>query len=316
MKLKIQLSILILIITSNFIDANVLVNQLGYYNNSPKFVYVTEQADSFFVAEKNSGNIFYRGSLSLSSSKDSATGLTIYIGDFSDFTISGKYYIKTDLGDSSFTFLISDSVFNAGYKMVQKAFYYQRCGTALLQQYAGVYKHNICHTADGYFHSTTGKTGTKVTTGGWHDAGDYGKYIVNAGITVGTLLMAYEQFPERFNADDLNIPESGNSIPDLLDEVKYELEWFLTMQDSSGGVYFKVTRENFSGFIMPNKDTGKRYIYQISTTATGDFAAVMAMAARIYQSFNSSFSEQCLNASKKAWEYLQANPFNTAFRWI
>ena len=307
--MKIFLLIISLSCVGTHVYANVLINQLGYFNNSSKVVYVTEQADSFFVVENNSGNIFYRGSLSLSASNDPGTGLTIYSGDFSDLTTSGKYYIRTNLGDSSFAFNISDTVFNAGYKMVQKAFYFQRCGTPLYQQYAGIYKHNICHNADAYYHSTTGLTGKKVTTGGWHDAGDFGKYIVNAGITVGTLLMAYEQFPERFKADDLNIPESGNSIPDLLDEVKYELEWFLNMQDSSGGVYFKVTRENFSGFVMPNTDNEKRYIYQISTTATGDFAAVMAMAARIYQPFNSSFSDKCLNASKKAWDYLQSDPF-------
>ncbi len=132
--------------------------------------------------------------------------------------------------------------------------------------------------------------------------------MVNAGITVGTLLMAYELFPERFSFDDLNIPESGNAVPDILDEARYELDWLFKMQASSGGVYFKVTRENFSGFVMPSNDTANRYIYQISSTATADFAAVMARASRVYADFDSAFSSECLAAAVKAWAFLKANP--------
>ena len=151
-----------------------------------------------------------------------------------------------------------------------------------MQPYAGVYYHSSCHPGDGFYHSSTGQSGFKLSTGGWHDAGDYGKYIVNAGITLGTSLLAYESFPSKFNQDDLNIPESGNSIPDLLDEVRYELEWYLKMQNSNGGVYFKLTKQQFESFIMPNNDSGMRYIYQLSSNATGDFVAVMARASRIF----------------------------------
>jgi endoglucanase len=108
--------------------------------------------------------------------------------------------------------------------------------------------------------------------------------------------------------DDLNIPESGNGVPDLLDEARFELRWFLGMQDTTdGGVYFKVTTLNFDAFEMPSQDISTRYIYQKTTTATGDFAAVMAQAARIYQPFDAAFSSQCLIAARKAWQYLQAN---------
>ena len=307
MKASYKFSFLILILISQTLFGEVLVNQVGYFTNSQKFVFVTGQADSFFVFEKASGNKLFSGPLIFTSLSDPGTGMLTYMGDFSSLQTPGNYFIKTELEESSFTFSISDTVFKSAYKKVQKAFYFQRCGMTLSQPFAGIYKHNICHNADGYFHSTTGKTGTSVTTGGWHDAGDFGKYIVNAGITVGTMLMAYEQFPERFNSDDTNIPESGNSVPDLLDEVQYELEWFLKMQDENGGVYFKVTRENFSGFVMPETDHEKRYIYQISSTATGDFAAVMAMAARIFKSFDSEFANLCLSAAEKAWAYLEAN---------
>jgi endoglucanase len=121
------------------------------------------------------------------------------------------------------------------------------------------------------------------------------------------MLLAYELFPDRFSNDDLNIPESGNSIPDLLDENKYEIDWFFKMQNTDGGVFFKVTKNNFESFIMPNYDSGMRNIYTVSSTATGDFASVLAKASRIYSAFDTSFSNKCLTAAELAWSYLEAH---------
>ncbi len=301
------LTVLILLPFNVAKPGSVFVNQVGYLPNLVKYVYTTQLADSFYVIEKSSNKIFYSSSLVFLTSDDPNTGLAIYRGDFSAFSRPGIYFIKTKRGDVSFDFTISDSVYkDLTYKSL-KGFYFQRCGMFLLPQYAGVYVRSACHLNDGYFHSTTGKTGFLETTGGWHDAGDYGKYVVNAGISVGTLLMAYEYFPSKFEFDNLNIPESGNSIPDILDEVHYELNWLLKMQDAGGGVFFKETRQTFAPFEMPYLDTDKRYIYQISSTATGDFAAVMARSAREYYKFDKNFSDTCLAAAKKAWEFLEQN---------
>lgn len=288
---------------------SIFINQAGYISGQLKIAYFNQQADSFFVVDKGNNQIVFRGSPSLHSAKDPSTGMTIYTGDFSPLTKDGIYQIKTSSMDTSFDFSISQDVFNEVYNKSLKGFYYQRCGTALLAAEAGIYARPACHLNDGVFHSTAGESGSMNTTGGWHDAGDFGKYVVNAGITAGTLLMAYEQFPENFKSDNLDIPESGNSIPDILDEVKYELDWLLKMQDTSdGGVYFKVTPQNFAGFIMPNTDNSIRYIYQKSSTAAADFAAVMSIAARIYIQFDSTFSSICLASAEKAWRYLQDNP--------
>ena len=288
---------------------NILINQVGYLPDQLKIVYFTQPTDSFFVVEKNNNRIVFRGKPVLHVSNDLATGMIIYTGDFSSVTKDGVYQVKTSTQDTSFSFSISPGVFNEVYDKSMKGFYYQRCGTALLAANAGAYARPACHLNDAVFHSTTGKTGSMNEVGGWHDAGDYGKYVVNAGISVGTLLMAFEQFPDNFKSDNLNIPESGNSVPDILDEVKYELNWLLKMQDSSdGGVYFKVTPQNFCGFIMANTDNSVRYIYQKSSTATADFAAMTAVAARLYLPFDSAFASKCLSAAKKAWQYLQANP--------
>ncbi|MFZ0454100.1 MAG: glycoside hydrolase family 9 protein [Ignavibacteriaceae bacterium] len=287
---------------------DVRINQVGYSADQQKLAYLIQPADSFYIVNSSTKLIQFRGKLEDSGFKDGAVGFEIYYGDFSSFTEPGNYEIQTNDGQISYPFEISANPFTDVYKETLKGFYYQRCGTALLASNAGSYAHPACHLNDANFEASTGLAGYQPETGGWHDAGDYGKYVVNAGITVGTLLMGYEMFPDNFKLDDLNIPESGNSTPDLLDEVKYELDWLLKMQDSTdGGIFFKVTPKNFSGFIMPNNDNSTRYIYQKSSTATGDFAAVMAMAARIYPSFDTVFASKCLNAAKEAWNYLQTN---------
>ena len=288
--------------------AEVFINQVGYLTEQPKFFYYTEITDSFFVIEKSSGKIYFSGVLNLSVANDPATDLTLYKGDFSELNRAGNYFIKLSNGDSSFTFQISPDVFRQSANKSLKGFYFQRCGMELISDYAGVYKHGLCHANDGYFHSTTGETGYFENKGGWHDAGDFGKYVVNAGISVGTMLMAYEYFTDKFSSDSLNIPESNNGVPDILDEVRYELEWLLKMQKSDGGVHFKLTRENFEGFVMPQTDNATRYIYQVSSTATGDFAAMMARASRLYKKFDADFANKCLSAATSAWEFLSENP--------
>jgi endoglucanase len=293
---------------SKIASAQVFINQAGYLPTLPKIFYTSVSADSFYVIESSTGTIKFRDELYFSVANDAATSLTLYAGDFSTFQTIGNYFIRLSNRDSSNTFSISSNVYDDVYKKSLKGYYFQRCGTALLQPHAGVYYHSACHPGDGSYHSSTGQSGFRVSTGGWHDAGDYGKYVVNSGITVGTLLLAYENFPEKFNQDNLNIPESGNGVPDLLDEVRYELEWLLKMQNENGGVYFKITKEQFESFIMPQNDSGIRYIYVLSSTATGNFAAMMARAARLYHSIDTTFSNKCLNAATLAWSYLISNP--------
>jgi endoglucanase len=289
--------------------AQLFVNQAGYLPTLTKIFYSSSSADSFYVIESSTGTIKFRDELYFSITNDAATGLTLYAGDFSTLQTAGNYFILLSNGDSSHTFTISSNVYDDVYKKSLKGYYFQRCGTALLQPHAGVYYHSICHNpGDGFYHSSTGQSGFRLSTGGWHDAGDYGKYVVNSGITVGTLLLAYESFPEKFNQDNLNIPESGNGVPDLLDEVRYELEWLLKMQNENGGVYFKITKEQFESFIMPQNDSGIRYIHVLSSTATGNFAAMMARAARLYHSIDTTFSNNCLIAATLAWSFLVSNP--------
>lgn len=289
-------------------SGDVFVDQVGFLPDAEKYVFVSPAADAFTVHDATTDEAVLTGSLSLFVSNDPATGLTLYRGDFSELTEVGTYYISVEGNAPTPAFVIAPDVYNDLYRQSLKGFYFQRCGVALLGDPAAPYFHTTCHVADGFYHDSTGQQGFHPASRGWHDAGDYGKYVVNAGITVGTMLMAYEEFPQHFMRDDLTIPESGNGIPDLLDEIRFELEWLLKMQDASGGAYHKLTRETFSGFVMPQDDDATRYIYQISSTATGDLAAVLARAARVFEPIDSEFAATCLAAAEQAWQFLEANP--------
>lgn len=286
----------------------VFVDQAGYRTNAQKRFWTNISADSFSVFVLGSQALVLRGKLNFFSANEPATGMCLYTGDFTQVKTPGRYVIQPDGGSFSFPVTISDSVYQPVFRKALKGYYFQRCGLNLVGTFAGAYYHPACHTLDATYHPSGGYTGFHLTTGGWHDAGDYGKYVVNAGISLGTLLMAYEWFPHLFQTDNLNIPESGNGIPDILDESRYELEWLLKMQDNDGGVFHKVTRENFAPFLMPQNDNAARFIYRKSSTATADFAAVAARAARVFAGFDGAFSSTCQAAAVFAWQYLQTHP--------
>lgn len=122
--------------------------------------------------------------------------------------------------------------------------------------------------------------------------------MVPGAKTIADLLYAYAANPSLFG-DDSGIPESGNNVPDVLDEARYELEWMLKMQDENGGVHHKVTCENFPGYVMPEMETNPLILTPVTTTATADFCAAMAMAYEYYQAFDPDFAKTCLDAATK-----------------
>lgn len=142
---------------------------------------------------------------------------------------------------------------------------------------------------------------------------------MNSGLTTGTLLWSYELFGKRVGRFGLNLPESGNGTPDILNEAKWNLQWMLSMQDSDGGVWHKQTSERFAGFVMPDKDASVSVVVGTgnepfkSSCATGDFAAVMAIAQRTYGPFDKDFANRAGAAAAKAWTWLVAHP-NVLFR--
>ena len=274
------------------------VNQVGYYPDSSKIaIFPTDTSvTEFNVVDATTNEVVYTGDLYQKSKE-----VDSILGDFSDVTEAGQYYILCQDTDASPIFTVHDDVYDTLTLDTVKMLYYQRCGTEI---YDDTFGHKACHIAKATIY---GSKHTLDVSGGWHDAGDFGRYIVPAAQTVAQLLYAYEAHPTLFG-DDTGIPESGNHISDLLDEVKYELEWMMKMQDSSGGVYHKVTCSYHPAIVMPEQELAPLLITPISTTATADFCGAMALAYEIYAQVDESFAEDCLKAAKKAWNYLEQHP--------
>ena len=289
------------------------VDQVGYLPTAPKIAVVTSSADKFQVKRSSDGATVYEGSLK-PAVLDRDTGDNVSEADFTPFHAAGKYYVEVPGVGRSYDFTIQPDVYSHSYYMAMRAFYGQRCGTAvdMGSEFPG-YSHPICHQ-QGEFHSSSGKKGERDNVGGWHDAGDYGRYIVNSGISTGSLLWAWELNGKKLNKISLNIPESGNGTPDILSEIRWNLLWMLKMQDDDGGVWHKQTSEQFSGFVMPQDDKLPSVVIGTgsapfkSTCATADLAAVAAIAARVYKPYDAGFATKNLKAATTAWAWALKNP--------
>ena len=233
--------------------------------------------------------------------------------DFSEIQTEGKYQAYIDDEPIGHPITIGDKALEEAAKASIKFFYFQRASTALEEEYAGIYARAAGHldTAVKY-HPSTGKTDTEATfngSKGWYDAGDYGKYIVNSGISTYTLLQLYQQNKEYYDTLKLNIPESSNEVPDLLDEIRWNLDWMLTMQDDDGGVFHKLTTKQFAGNIMPEKGTAQRFAIGKGIEASWDFAAVVALASEIYKPYDPEFAQKCIDAAQKARLWALTHPY-------
>jgi len=289
--------------------AAIRINQLGYYPTSNKFAVITNtRAKTFEVISVPGNQLEYSGDLSKETywtdAKDS-----VRKADFSALNKPGTYKIRIPGFGESYPFEISGTILRKPAYASLKSFYYQRCSFELSAENAGLWKRAAGHPdTKCIFHVSSGKSGTMSSPGGWYDAGDYGKYVVNAGISVGSMLSCYENFNTFFADGTLHIPESGNGKDELLDEVKFELDWLKTMQDVDGSVFVKLTTLQFSGFVMPDADKADRYIIGKSTQAALDFAAMMAMAGRIYKDYDADYAADCIGKAEKAWTWAKANP--------
>jgi endoglucanase len=294
---------------------DIKVDQVGYRPAGPKLaMVVSAAAGGTFVVRTTDGKAAFSGRLSAPVT-DANSGDAVRTADFTALRKPGRYHLDVAGVGVSWPFVIGDDGFGRAFYLAMRSFYGQRCGTAvdLGPEFPG-FRHDICHTA-GAYHATSGRSGPKTAGNkGWHDAGDYGRYVVNSGITTGTLLWAYEMYGDRLMSTSLEIPESGDRVPDMLDEIRWNLEWMLSMQDADGGVFHKQTSERFSGFVMPERDDLVSYVIGTgkepfkSTAATADFAAVMAATARIYTSIDAAFAGQALEAARKAFAWAEAHP--------
>ena len=289
------------------------VNQIGYAASDEKYVVFADLEDgdnSYTVLDVAAGKSVFEGTIDAAKADD-ITGEKNSKSYFTQVNTPGTYKIVTSKGMESYEFKIGDDIYDDTLAKAVNMLYLQRCGCELDEKYAGDFAHPICHNTKAKIYGTDKEIDV---TGGWHDAGDYGRYIVAAAKTVEDLFLAYNANPKAFS-DNMNIPESGNGISDILDEARYELDWMLKMQNpDNGGVYHKVTCANFPAFVMPQEETAELIVCPVSNTATADFAAIMAEASVVYKKIDPSFSKTALAASKKAFDYLGGHMQDSGFK--
>ena len=259
------------------LNENIFINQIGYLEQDSKTAFSTLAGDAK-LCDAASGVVVYSGKFTGSGQTDQAAGEPVYTFDFSEYKKPGQYFICP--GDSkSFNFQISNEVYNQLYYSTLNYFKLSRCG-------------NGCHTSAADIYGTNE---TKTIIGGWHDAGDYGRYVVAAAKTVMDLLLAYKSTKDRFSAFD------------ILDEARFELEWMLKMQREDGGVYHKITCYHFCAFIMPEEEKDKQVISPVSTSATADLAGTFAYAAKFYADSDPAFADALIASARKAQVYLDSH---------
>lgn len=309
------------------INHSVKVNQVGYFTWGPKYGYVGNylgdagamsiSPTQFKILDAKTNETVLTGIPEFRGNDPDRSGEVVFECDFSSFNTPGKYYLYLPGIGRSFDFEVGENVLDSVYYTSARGLLYQRCGMDLAPPYADArWAHPACHQNDGISHSSwlnsplyNGEAINAYLPAklGWHDAGDYGKYTVSGCSAVYYLLNIFDLFPEKFGDKELNIPESGNGVPDILDEAKYEISWLMNMQAADGGVFERITTVNWPT-TLPQNDLATRYISEKTTPATAQFAAVMAMAYRLFLPYWPELANQCLNKSKLALNFLLAHP--------
>ncbi|MBR6571240.1 MAG: glycoside hydrolase family 9 protein [Clostridia bacterium] len=270
---------------------NIQINQLGYTPGMHKTAVLRGQLDPQMLVKNAAGDTVL--TVDLSPATADIWGDTVREADFSALRTPGVYTLHCGQ-ECSQPVIISDHPYADCLTALTDMLYLQRCGGEV-KSGAGCFAHPACHTGLGRVHGTQEK---REVSGGWHDAGDYGRYIVPAAKTVADMLLAVQ-----WNGAALT-----PTLTDTMDEIRWELEWMLKMQREDGGVFHKVTCATFCAMEwMPHEEKEELIICPVSTTATGDFAACMAMASRFYAHIDADFAARMLDAAVRAWDFLAAN---------
>lgn len=305
-------------ITAFASDPGIHVDQVGYLTNHKKIAMISAQVDDdtpFRIVDVKNGKTVFNGKLS-EAKFDEMSRENIRIADFSDFNKSGTYRLWIG-GLESYDFKIGDNVYAIETVQNLRSFTLSRCNnpfddksiTGLIIQKG----HPQDKEAILYFSDALNQKGERFDMrGGWYDAGDYGKYTTTAAISTAELMLAFEANPDHFKKGQLFFPKGVKgeiNLPDLLSEVKYELDWMQKMQRIDGSTFHKVAGSKWPGFdVSPDTDTQDRFIYNTCSAATAMYGASLAIAARVYKSYDNDYSEKLLENAKRAWKYLEKNP--------
>ncbi len=275
----------------------VLVDQVGYERLSEKAIVFKgkDLPDSFTIYDEETGEPVYTGELQ-KPVYNSELGEYDSLGYFNDLQQEGSFFAYSDALGESYRFNIRDNVYSDIFELACKKYYVNRCGTAMSVDIAGGTAHSACHTGTAHLQDDPA---TQINVeGGWHMDGKAGRDTALGSRIASNLLLAFELNPQAFS-DSTGIPESGNEIPDILDEVRYEMEWMLKMQDSvTGGIYAAAVTDIPEGgdvFAAPVVVT------PVSMDATISFAMAVAMFSYQYQQYDPEFATGCLKAADRAW---------------
>jgi endoglucanase len=319
------------------VGSPVRINQDGYLTHGPKNgTFVTDKTTALpFTVNAADGSQVASGSTKPFGT-DPSSKKNVQTFDFSQLATVGKGYTVTIDGKTSEPFAVGDDVYSQLRKDSLSFFYQQRSGIAIDGNLVGAkYARPAGHIGVAPNQGDTSVPCVSTSpcaqpmnlVGGWYDAGDQGKYVVNGGIAVSQLMSSWERTLTEgdapgngFRDGQLQVPEKGNGVPDVLDEARWELEWMLKMQvpggePLAGMVHHKMNDDQWTGLPMrPEQDPRPRLVYAPSTAATLNFAAAAAQGARLFKPYDPAFADELLSAATTAWTAAQAHPamyFNT-----
>lgn len=282
---------------------DIMVNQVGYALDSNKIAVFRGEMlpDTYDLVNAETGEIVYTGEIK-EKGYNEVTKENISYGDFTDYKVPGAYYLQADVIGQSYLFVLEENPYEDIFTESLKQYYYNRCGLTLSTELAKEAAHNACHTKTAQLKDDV--TVQLDVAGGWHIDEKGNRDVIKGCQAVNNLLLAYELYGSVFS-DEIGIPESGNGIPDVLDEVKYEIDWLLKMQDSaSGAVYSAVS-------VIESPDAAYAlYVEPATVNASIQFAAAMAKFSYLYQGYDRDFATQCLRAADKAYRYVEQYPEN------
>ena len=279
-----------------------LIDQNGYRTGAEKAVVFKgdDLPDVFYVYDLETDELSYTGQMRNEVQDES--GNSTKIGYFTDLVEDGSYYVYTDTLGSSYSFRIQNDLYDDIFNDACRVYYLNRCGKSISEEYGGEDAHAACHTKEAFLQEDPSKK--LDVTGGWHLNGNADRDVALGCKIAQNLLLAYEMNADALG-DDTGIPESGNGIPDILDEIKYEVDWLIKMQDErTGGVYGSaVIAGNDGQDLMQAVAT----VTPVTMEATIRFATLLADFSYIYQSFDQSYAAQCLKCADRAYSQYANN---------
>ncbi len=313
------------------ISGSIQLDQLGYAPGADKIAFLGHWLGTagplpidnlaFEVVTEPGQRLVFQGRAQLRAESDPWSGHDVYTADFSALRAPGRYRLRVAGLGLSDEFRIAPDVYDPVYRRVMRLFYHSRNSSPILAPWADPgYERpqgGIPPAMDGVFHEAVGSSplghgelagSYRPVSRGWFDAGDFGQYVTNAAPVWYLLGAAMDLAPQRFGDGDLNIPESGNGIPDLLDELEWGLDWLLAMQDQAdGGVYWRLASATWDD-VPPHRIGQPRLIAEKTTPATAAFVAAGAIHARLLRPWRPERAAQVLQAARAAWDFLDRHP--------